>query len=271
MYLETGQRNSHFNADGSIRQTKPKYGNFAAKEEKHDLTVHQKGAAGELEIYPKSFTMDDQAAEIPTQADGKDIQWRSRFTFAGSDPVTSDFGQLMSPQKVKFVASSLLGVSDTAANRVVNVELIQTTDMGKEDIVYATGVYPEDRLQLIYKGDADACKPFKVPMKTKDGKTALFLVKIEFSKKGANEVKAGAVAEKIVQPTETLEAEESKDVAANDDLDETREEKLVPIEKASEGKVQKQDSIVSPIKPKAKLIDLKSLQDDGDEDFPDDA
>jgi len=80
-------------------------------------------------------------------------------------------------------------------------------------------LYPEDRLQLIYKGDAAACKAFKVPMKTMDGKTALFLVKIEFAKKGANEVKAGAIAEKIVQPTETLEAEESKDGGMKDGLD----------------------------------------------------
>lgn len=130
IYLEFGQRKSSYNADGTLKAVQPKYGQFQAENEpKHDLRKQQSGTYGLIEVYPKSYALTDNTSTIPVvEADGSEIQWAIRIQLGAGTPVTTDIGQVLDPpNKIKWIASSVVGVSEALRTAQFKIDLIKVT------------------------------------------------------------------------------------------------------------------------------------------------
>jgi hypothetical protein len=132
VYREAGTAKSSLNADGTSKEAKPKYGAYTAgPAAKHDLTKQQEaGAAGSLEVYPKSF---ECASE---QFTGVEI--RARFTLPKGAPATTDVGKVAG-NSIKWMDMRTLAVTNTLTDTDLLVELVKVTAKGQADEVIATG------------------------------------------------------------------------------------------------------------------------------------
>jgi hypothetical protein len=108
------------------------------------------------------------------------------------NPVLSDVGQLMTGQKIKFMDSRVVGMTDPNIDVQMKIDLVQQSANNNEQL-QASGIVPVDVLKKIIAQDAAASKAFNVMMTDVQGHTAKLLIKIEFKDGKATHAEATEV------------------------------------------------------------------------------